>query len=136
MKFLTVPAVSSILPSLQNTWLPQSSSLYCQICFWVPFHVFTQDTHQNCAINAVFLMFYYILECKQFFANCFSIVACIVCWHSYLLCRTNRIMEPCSIYAVLNSYFTLVANVVHISAQKIWDFNNFSHITIQYFCML
>lgn len=131
MKFLSVPAISGILPSQQNTWLPRTSSLYSQICSWVPFHVFTQDTHKNCAINAVFLMLYYTMECKQFFANCFSKVACIVCWHKYLFCRTNHIMEPCSIYAVLNSDFTLVSNVLLISAQKIWDFNSFSH-TSQY----
>lgn len=89
-------------------------------------------THtQNCAVNAVFFTLYYILECKEFFVTCFSIVVCIVCWHSYLFCRTNHIKEPCSIYAVLNSYFALVSNVVLISAQKIWDFNSFSH-TSQY----
>jgi hypothetical protein len=108
LKFLSVPAISGNLSPQQNTWLPWTSLLYCQICSWVPFHVFTQNTHKNCAINAVFLMLYYILECKKFSVTCFSIVACIGCLHSYLFSRTNLIMEPCSIYAVLNFYFALV----------------------------
>jgi hypothetical protein len=89
-------------------------------------------THKNCAINAVFLILYYILECKQFFATCFSIVVCILCWYSYLFSRTNHTKESCSIYAVLNSYFAFVSNVVLISAQKYktWTVSHTHHSAV------
>lgn len=87
--------------------------------------------HKNYAINAVFLILYYILECKQFFATCFSIVACIWCWYSYLFSRTNHIKQPWSIHAV-NSYFAFVSNVVLISAQKYktWTVSHTHHNTV------